>query len=172
MAMVLAPTIRVAEPRDLPAIVAIYNEAVAEGNATCDLSAVAVDARVAWLEEHRHPYGVWVAEADGDVVGWVALSAYDDKPCFSRTGSVTTYVSRAARRQGVGSALRRHLVDEARKRGFHALVSRVWATNDASIAMIRGFGWEKVAHLREIVEVDGRFVDCHLFQTVLDESGP
>ena len=62
-------TIRLAEARDLPAIVEIYNQAVKLRYATADLSPVTVEGRTAWLAEHdpaRNP--VFVAESDGAVV--------------------------------------------------------------------------------------------------------
>ncbi|HVW21120.1 MAG TPA: hypothetical protein VHC86_07870 [Opitutaceae bacterium] len=46
--------IRTARSADLPAIVRIYNEGVAAGFATGDLTPVSIEARREWFEEH-HP---------------------------------------------------------------------------------------------------------------------
>lgn len=167
-AVTFAGTIREATARDLPAITAIYNQAVEERVATCDLSDVAVNDRRAWLERHTPPYGVWVAEEDRTVQGWVVVAPYDSKPCFHRTATFSTYVRRAARRRGVGSALRGFMIETARERGFHALVNRVWANNGPSIALAKRFGLRQVGHLPELVEIDGEFIDCLLFQLLLD----
>lgn len=156
-----------AAPDDLAAIGEIYDHAVSEGTANCDLEGLTLAERVAWLDAHRGRYRVWVAR-DGDrILGWTALSPYDRRPCFRDTGSIATYVSPTARGCGVGSALRQHLVGEAARLGFHALLSRVWATNDPSIALSQKFGWNKVAHMRETVRVGDRYIDCLLFQEVL-----
>jgi phosphinothricin acetyltransferase len=111
-----------------------------------------------------------VAETGGGVVGWAALSAYDEKPCFHRTGSTSTYVQRGARGAGVGTALRLHLMEQARARGFHTLVSRAWATNETSLALWLRLGWRKVARLREVVDFEGRLIDCYLIQVMLEEG--
>ncbi|MGW3960871.1 N-acetyltransferase family protein [Amycolatopsis sp. NPDC005003] len=164
--------IRAAGTGDVAAITEIYNQAVRDGTATCDLSDVAPADRARWLERHRHRHGVWVADLDGTVAGWVLLAPYDPKPCFHRTATFSTYVRREQRHRGVGTALRRHMIDEARGRGLHALVNRVWATNEASIALAKQFGFRQVAHLPELVEIGGHYVDCLLFELLLDRLGP
>lgn len=161
-------TIRAATPDDIPMITRIYNQAVRERVATCDLSDVAPEERLAWLERHVPPYGVWVAEEAGDVQGWMVLSPYDTKPCFHRTATFSTYVHGDARGRGVGSALRTFMIDTATERGFHALVNRVWANNDASIALAKRFGFRQVGHLPEVVEIDGEFIDCLFFELLLE----
>lgn len=158
---------RPADEADIPAITRIYNQAVAERIATCDLSDVPVDKRADWLRRHTYPHGVWVAEDDHGVVGWVALSPYDAKPCFHLTASFATYVDRRARGHGVGKALRALMIEQARARGLHTLVNRVWANNTASIALARHFGFHEAGRFTDLVEQDGKFIDCVFFQLLL-----
>lgn len=165
-----AGKIRSAEHADLPAIVTIYNDGVQDGTATCDLSGLSVEGRKGWFDEHSAPYGIWVAEWGGRVRGWVSLSRYDRKPCFSRTGTFSTYVGRCDRGQGVGGALRRFLIDEAARRGFHTLVNRVFVNNDASIALAQRYGFKQVGRMRELVYRDGQYLDCVFFQVMLQPA--
>ncbi|GII79741.1 N-acetyltransferase [Sphaerisporangium rufum] len=160
-------TIRPAAEHDIPAITDIYNQAVHDHVATCDLSDVPPEERAAWLRGHRHPYGVWVAEDGGVVQGWVALSPYDTKPCFREAATFSTYVRREARGCGVGGGLRAFMIDTARERDFHALVNRVWANNEASIALAKRFGFRQVGHMPELVKIDGDYVDCLFFELLL-----
>ena len=157
-------SVRRATEADLPAIVEIYNQGVEDGVASCDLSGTDVEGKKEWFAAHADPYAVWIAEQGGLVVGWISLSRYDSKPCFAKTATLSTYVRRGHRRRGAATRLREHLISEARRRGFHTLVNRVWVTNEASIAMSRKFGWKQVGHMKEIVYKDGEFVDCLFFQ--------
>jgi L-amino acid N-acyltransferase len=159
--------VRTASELDVPAITDIYNQAVAERIATCDLSDVPEDQRIAWLRRHTRPYGVWVAEDDSGVVGWVAISPYDSKPCFHHTASFATYVDRRARGQGIGKLLRTQMIVEARASGLHVLVNRVWANNAASIALAKHFGFRQVGHFTDLVEQDGHYIDCLFFELLL-----
>ena len=163
-----AGVVRPAIDPDVVAITEIYNQAVAEGIATCDLSDVPVERRREWLAGMRHPYGVWVADDHGRVRGWVSLFPYDSKPCFHRTASFATYVHQDARRTGVGTALRTAMIERACENGFHTIVNRVWANNEASIALARRFGFTEVGRMRDLVHIEGRYVDCVFFQLVLD----
>jgi L-amino acid N-acyltransferase len=163
-----AVTIRAAGQADLPAIDAIYDRAVASGVATCDLSGLTPGERQRWLGRQ---HGVWIADLEGEAVGWVSLFPYDAKPCFARTASLATYVDDRHRRRSIGRELRQRAIDEARAMGFHALISRVWATNAASIGLARSFGWREVGRLPEVVCLDGRYVDCVLFHFTLEETG-
>ena len=162
--------VRAADQGDVPAITEIYNQAVAEHIATCDLSDVPEDRRSEWLARHFYPYGVWVAEDEVATRGWVAVSPYDAKPCFHRTATCATYVARGARGSGVGTLLRAHMITEARRRGFHSIVNRVWANNDASIALAKRFGFQQVGYFKELVDLDGELVDCLFFQIMLGEG--
>lgn len=160
--------IRPADEADVARITAIYNQAVADRVATCDLSDIPEDKRTEWLKRHAAPYGVWVAEDDDQgVIGWVALSPYDTKPCFHRSATFATYVDRRARGQGIGTLLRSRMIAEARANGFHALVNRIWAINTASIALAKRFGFREVGHFYDLVELDGQYIDCLFFQLLL-----
>lgn len=159
--------VRPADLADVPSITAIYNQAVSERIATCDLSDVPEDKRADWLRRHKDPYGVWVAQDEVGVSGWVCISPYDAKPCFHRTATFATYVDRRARGRGVGKLLRTTMIDEARARGFHVLVNRVWANNAPSIALAKHFGFRQVGHFSDLVEQDGQYIDCLFFELVL-----
>ena len=60
---------------------AIYNSTVAGRAVTADLDPVSVDSRIAWFHAHnatRRP--LWVAEADGQMVGWLSFSDFYGRP--------------------------------------------------------------------------------------------
>ena len=102
--------IRLARPGDLPAIAAVYNEAVRARFQTGDLDPVTVESRGPWLAAHapdRHP--VFVAEREGGVAGWCSLSPYrPGRAALAHTAEVAYYVAAAHRRTGLASALLRH----------------------------------------------------------------
>jgi L-amino acid N-acyltransferase len=160
--------IRLACLEDLPAIVEIYNQGVEDGVASCDLGGFTPEQKLNWFKNHQGRYRIWVAERGQEVVGWTALSPYETKPCFDRTGFFSTYVRREMRGQKVGSNLRRHLIAQARELGFHTILNRVWSINEQSIALAKKFGFTQVGHMRELVCRDGEFIDCLFFQLILE----
>jgi phosphinothricin acetyltransferase len=64
--------IRDARETDLPAIIKIYNAAIATRISTAQLEPVTLQERHDWLKDHspnRHP--CWVLEINHNVVGWL-----------------------------------------------------------------------------------------------------
>ena len=62
---------RLANQKDLLAIVAIYNSTVASREVTADTEPVSVESRQAWFDDHspeRRP--LWVVGQDGAILGW------------------------------------------------------------------------------------------------------
>lgn len=159
--------IRAARLSDLDAITRIYDEATVSGTSNCDLTPRTRERARRWFEEHVSPFAIWVAQLDDEIVGWTALSPYDPKPCFRRTATSSTYVFSADRGRGIGTALRRHLIAEARRRGFHSLVNRIFADNEVSVALTKKLGFSQVGYMHAIAEVGGETRDCVFLQLVL-----
>ncbi len=69
--------IRDATKADLPAIVDIYNAAVATRLSTAQLELVTVESRRDWLAEHSpDQYPFWILEMDGRVVAWLTFKSF------------------------------------------------------------------------------------------------
>src|SRR5437868_725900 len=86
--------IRNAVEADLPAIIAIYNAAIATRISTAQLDQVTVESRHDWLSRHspdRHPF--WVMECDGEVAGWLTLKPFIQRAAYDGTAEVSVYVA-------------------------------------------------------------------------------
>jgi phosphinothricin acetyltransferase len=94
--------IRIAIFSDLPAIVSIYNEAVASRFATADVTPVSVESRRGWFNEHepaRYPVYVW--EDGGEIKGWCSLSSYcRGRMALRFTAEISYYVRGDLHRMG------------------------------------------------------------------------
>ena len=156
----MSATIRLASAADLPTVVAIYNEAVAERYATADLSAVTLNQRVAWFREHDPPrYPVYVLEEQGVIRGWCSLSAYrPGRAALLGTAEISYYVASAARGQGVGTALVRHAVNEAPGLGKRVLFGILLERNTASIRLMTRCGFELWGRLPDVALMNGDLV--------------
>ena len=156
------PTIRLAVPSDLPRLVAIYNQAIAAGNATADTVPFTVEARRPWFEEHdpeSHP--IYVCE-EGEVSGYLSLSPYRDRPALRRTAEVSYYVDYARHGRGIGSTLMAHALEQAPGLGKRVLIAILLEWNVASLRLLEKFGFEKWGYLPEVAEFGGRLCG-HLY---------
>jgi L-amino acid N-acyltransferase YncA/DNA-binding transcriptional ArsR family regulator len=153
-------TTRAMTDADLAVVRDIYAEGVATRNATFETEVPTAKALVAkWLADHR-----WVAELDGRVVGWTAISPVSSRPCYAGVGETSVYVAATARGRGVGKALLWRQVNEADEGGLWTLQTAIFPENRASIALHHSAGYETLAVRSRIARLDGVWRDTVLLE--------
>src|SRR5207302_6597647 len=94
--------IRDAVESDLPAIIKIYNAAIATRMATAQLTPVTLQERRAWLGQHSPDrYPLWVLEIGHHIAGWLTLKPFLPRCAYRGTAEVSVYVDQKVRRRGV-----------------------------------------------------------------------
>ncbi len=160
--------VRLARPDDGEAIRRIYNREVTESTATLDLVPRDAADQARWMDDHAGAYAAVVAvDADGEVAGFASLSPYRARPGYSTTVEDSVYVDAAHRGRGVGRLLLSELVRLAQTSGFHAVMARITAPQEPSLALHRSCGFELVGVEREVGRKFGRWLDVALVQRLL-----
>ena len=113
----------------------------------------------AHLAEHR-----FVAAAEGETVGWIALSPVSSRCCYRGVAEVSAYVGKGARGSGVGTALLERLVESAEAGGIWTLETGVFPENEASLALLKRFGFREVGVRERIGQLDGVWRDVVLLE--------
>lgn len=148
--------IRDAVENDLPAIVDIYNAAVATRMSTAQLEPVTVESRRRWLSEHspdRHPF--WVMEVEGQIAGWLTIKSFLPRCAYRGTAEVSVYVDEKFRRRGIARKLLEEAIARAPSLGINALVGLIFAHNEPSLKLFERLGWERWGLLPRIAQLDG-----------------
>ena len=159
--------LRLARPDDAEATRTIYNTEVTGSTVTFDLVPRSLEEQRDWIEARSGAMAVVVAETDGEVVGFAALSRYRSRPAYSTTVEDSVYVRHDQRGNGVGRALLAELVEVAAARGFHTMMARIVGGHDASIGLHRSLGFEMVGIEKEVGRKFGRWLDVVLMQRML-----
>jgi L-amino acid N-acyltransferase len=160
-------SIRRAELSDASAIAEIYNEAILTTTATFDTETKSVEEREEWLKSHDERFPVLVAAVDGGVVGWASLTRWSERRAYDRTAETSFYVHSTHRGRGIGRALKRAIIEEAVRLGYHTLIARVADGSDESLHLNESFGFVHVGTLREVGYKFGRLLDVHVMQKML-----
>lgn len=160
-------TVRPATTCDAEAIAGIYNHYIATSTATFDTVAKSVEDRVEWIAVRGSAHPVIVAEKDGRVVAWGALTAWASRPAYSRTVEVAVYVEADQRGSGLGPRILERLVVLGREAGHHSLVAQIVSDNRASIEMMRRAGFEQAGVLHEVGRKFDRWLDVVLMERVV-----
>jgi L-amino acid N-acyltransferase YncA len=153
-------TIRGARPDDWPRIADIYAAGIATRNATFETEVPSFEEwDAAHLPEHR-----FVATDGERVIGWVALTGYSDRCCYSGVADLSVYVDPAVQGQGIGRALLEHLIADTEGSGIWTLQAGVFPENAASLALHRHCGFRVVGTRERIGELDGVWRDVVLLE--------
>ena len=160
-------TIRLAKTEDLGTINDIYNHYVACSTCTYQEEPSTMKERESWFSNHgpRHP--VTVAEADGRVVGWASLSPFHARSAYRFTIENSVYVHHEHQRRGIGSALLADSIERAKLLGHRTIIALIDADQLGSIALHLKFGFEQVAHLKQVGFKFGRWLDVVYLQKML-----
>jgi L-amino acid N-acyltransferase YncA len=160
-------TIRVATRSDAARIAAIYNQGIEDRSATFETESRSGGEVMNWLVDG---FPVLVAEQDGRVCGFARLGVYSERRVYQGIGEHGVYVARDARGRGLGRALLDALADEAARRGYHKLASRIFADNAASLAAHRAAGFTEVGVQRRHARLDGEWKDCVLVERLIGDA--
>ncbi|MBX9879373.1 MAG: GNAT family N-acetyltransferase [Candidatus Obscuribacterales bacterium] len=158
--------IREAAVSDLAAINWIYNFWVGQSTASFDTREMAEAERWNWFNEHeRQDLPVLVAEAKGQVVGWISLSYYHAR-CRD-TVEASLYIHPQHRSRGTGKKLMAELMKRAEQNKYHSVIVLICTENLASLRLIRDFAFEKVGTIAEMGRKFDRWLDIAVFQKII-----
>ena len=160
--------LRLATPDDAEAMRTIYNLEVETSTATFDLVTRSLQEQREWLAARSGAHAAVVAVEGNDVVAFASLSPYKERAAYRTSVEDSVYVQRERHGQGIGKLLLSEMLDVARRHGFHAVMARIEATREPSLALHRSCGFRLVGIEREIGRKFGRWLDVALMQRLLD----
>jgi L-amino acid N-acyltransferase YncA len=146
---------------DANAVIAIYAQGIAGGNAT--LETVAPDW-THWHTSHRRDCR-FVARLDDAAVGWTAIGRYSTREVYAGVAWESVYVAESARGRGVGRALLETMIPASQAAGVWTLMAGVLAENAASLALHERVGFRRVGVQERIGrDATGRWRDVILLE--------
>lgn len=152
-------TIRDLRPDDWPAVRAIYEEGIRGGDATFETEPPSWER---W--DTAHPWLRLVAEREGAVVGWAALSPASARYCYRGVGEVSVYVAGEARGAGLGRELLERLVELSEQAGYWTLTAGVFPENGASLRLHKACGFREMGVRERLGELRGVWRDVVLLE--------
>jgi phosphinothricin acetyltransferase len=135
-----AITLRPMTAADADAVLRIYQAGMDSGLASYETVAPAWPAfDDSKLADHR-----FVAQADGAVVGWVAVSQVSHRPVYAGIVEHSVYVDPGCRRLGVGLRLLEALIESTEAAGIWTIQSGVFPENAASLRLHEKAGFRVI----------------------------
>jgi len=135
-------TIRDMLPEDGDRILAIYKQGIDSGKTTFTTICPTWEE---WDAGHCNACR-YVAEYDGEVAGFIAVSHVSPKPHYSGVVEVMIYVDEQAHHKGIGTALLNQLIQDAPEQGFWCLYSSIYSDNDNSLQLHQKCGFRTIGY--------------------------
>ena len=141
---------------DSAAVLAIYEEGIATGQATFQTEVPRwEDFDAAHLPAPR----LVARDASGAVIGWCVLSPVSRRPVYAGVAEESVYVASAARGRGVGHALLEAMCRASEEAGIWTLQTGIFPENTASIALHERCGFRVLGVRERIGRHFGRWRD-------------
>jgi L-amino acid N-acyltransferase YncA len=153
-------TIEALGPEHWPGVARVFEEGIATRNATFETE---IPTWEAWDSSHL-PDHRFVALRDGEVVGWVAVSAVSSRCVYEGYVENSVYVAQSARGQGVGRSLLEALIASTESAGIWTIQAGMFPENEGSIRLHRALGFETVGTHRRLGKLDGVWRDVLMLE--------
>ena len=165
-------TIRPATEKDIPAITAIYNDAVANSNAVWTEKQDTEAERLAWMRARQAlGYPVLVAAEGVTVLGYGTFGDFRAFPGYRYCVEHSVYIHADHRGRGLGRIIVEELVAAATALGKHVLIAGIDGGNPASLRLHAQAGFVEVGRMPELGRKFGRWLDLVFMQRILDAPG-
>jgi phosphinothricin acetyltransferase len=164
--------IRDAAQADLPGIMAIYNDAVANTTAIWNETEVDLENRRQWFAARKERgFPVLVTERDGAIAGYASYGDWRPFEGFRHTVEHSVYVHWDHRGAGIGRQLMEALIARARAGSIHVMVAAIEAGNTASISLHERLGFRVTGTFSEVGIKFGRWLDLTCMELKLPMQG-
>jgi L-amino acid N-acyltransferase YncA len=159
--------IRPAMSQDAAAICAIYNHYIAHSIITFEETSVSADEMAGRIAEISASLPWLVCELDGSIVGYAYASPWKSRCAYRYSVETTVYLAESVTGKGIGSQLYSALLADLRGRSLHSVIGGVALPNAASVALHEKFGFEKVAHFKQVGWKFDRWIDVGYWELML-----
>lgn len=157
--------IRDATAADLPQILAIYNDVVANTTAIYDERTSTLEERRAWYELRlQRNLPVLVADSRGEIIGFSSFGAWRPRWGYRFTVEHSVHVRADCRRRGYGRALLEALFPRASALGMHVMIAHIDSEAVASCRLHERLGFEIVGTFRQVARKFDRWLDLVVMQ--------
>jgi len=145
---------------DWDKVKSIYEKGIATGNATFQTSAPSWQE---WDSSHLAACRI-VAEENGKVAGWAALTPVSSRCVYAGVAEVSVYVNPQQSGKGIGLALLSELVTLSEAEGIWTLQAGIFPENFASLRLHEKLGFRTLCIREKIGKQNGVWRDTVLLE--------
>ena len=162
--------VRTVQLEDAEEICKIYNYYILNSVVTFEETPVTVEEMRERIQSIYSKLPWIIYEKDQQVLGYAYASEWKSRCAYKNSVESTVYLRQGEAKKGVGTSLYTELIEQLINIGIHTVIGGVALPNDASIALHKKFGFEKVAHFKEVGYKFGKWVDVGYWELIIDKN--
>jgi L-amino acid N-acyltransferase YncA len=156
--------VRLGRREDAARIASIYNQGIADGDATFQTARQDAGVVLSWFDQD---FPVCVAGRGELIMAYAVASLYRPTKWYEGVREFSVYAAREGRGKGHASDALFMLFDACRARGYWKLVSRIFPENSASLGLCDRLGFRRVGHYQRHAQLHGTWRDVVIVEKLL-----
>ena len=158
--------VRRVKAEDAAPIADIYNFYVSNTHHTFETEKITLAGMRKRIGEIAGNFPFLVCEENGEIFGYAFATRYKARQAYRHSVEVSVYVKDGSHKKGIGKSLYQGLLESLAETDVHAIIAGIALPNDASVRLHERFGFEKVAHFREVGFKFGRWIDVGYWELI------
>ncbi|KAL9549894.1 hypothetical protein MBANPS3_004997 [Mucor bainieri] len=167
--------IRAAVESDVPQILEIYNERIANSTCLFMYDQVSLDNRLTWFMETKakgYPIIVAAEKDTNKAIAYANYGGFRPHTAFVLTTEISLYIHQDHQRRGLGALMLKEMMRIAEEMSFRNIMAGITAENEGSVILFSKFGFKQVGHLHDVGYKFGRYLDVVFLEYVTNAQVP
>ena len=119
------------------------------------------------MEKQEKGFPIFVAEENGIILGMSTIGPFRIPTAYQYTVENTVHVATDALGKGIGKLLMPPIIEAAKQMNMHVIIAGIDAGNEVSLHLHKSFGFEEVAHFKEVGYKFGGWLDLKFLELIL-----
>jgi phosphinothricin acetyltransferase len=120
------------------------------------------------IKETIQNYPWLVYEEKGNILGYTYAHKWKERSAYRYSVETGIYLDKNFISKGIGTKLKGALLQVLKEKSIHAVMCGIALPNPASIALCEKFGFEKVAHFKNVGYKMNKWIDVGYWQLILE----
>ena len=164
-------SIRTVKEEDAESIIELLNPIIQTGIYTIMDETLSVGDEIEFIREFpkRGVFNVAICNDSQEILGLQDVVPMLPEPnVFKHVGVISTFVSLASHRKGIGRSLSRATFQAAKELGFLKISATVRADNQRAVSFYQSQGFRVIGTAQKHAFIGGKFIDGILMEKLLD----
>jgi len=153
---------------DAQCISEIYNYYVLHSGVTFEEEAISLQDMSERIKTITQKWPWLVYKESQNILGYAYAANWKSRVGYRLTVEISVYLKHDCYNKGIGSTLYSALINKLKEIGVHSVIGGVALPNPASIRLHEKFGFEKVAHFKDVGIKFEKWMDVCYWQLQLN----